>query len=419
VREVYLRQPLSSARSAVFVAAAFIGDVALTSGQTTDPIFRSWQWTEEVTTPRALGLGEAVVGLADDGAAAAVNPAGLATVPRAGEIQFGWRFRSEATLANGDRLTNCNKTASPTTVVVRLGSHVGVSYHFVTVRSASQIAFDDGREAGSLKTSVNGPGVGLGVRLKPFLTVGLSVNTLRFYIDEGEYTRAAGGVPDVRVRFNSNGDTRVTGAIGALVKTREVSYGLALRPGRQWGALRTATEPSLGKVIDEGTRFGVRSPWVASAGVAWQPEKVRRGGTFLLTGQVDYVWLDAMKATAVPDIPFPSSDYAASRAVELHIGGEATIPVLTTWAARGGPGRPNRLQLRAGWHLQGAGSLVYQGDDTGQRDLFPDRGYRSLWSAGVSVGATTIWRVSSAFRFGGDFRQFVAGVTIRYPGLFP
>jgi hypothetical protein len=407
-------------RPILLVAWALGCGLTPAAAQTTDPIFRSWRWTEEVTVPRALGLGGAVVGLADDGSAAAFNPAGIATVPRAGEIQFGWRFASQTTLASGDHLTYLHKAASPASLVLRLGSHVGISYHFVTLRSSSRIAFDDGREAGLLRTSLNGPGVGVGVRLTPFVIVGLSVNAVRFYINEGEYTRSTGtSAPDLRVRLNSNGDTRVTGTLGGLVKTRELSYGLAFRLGRQWGGLRTAINPSTGTVIDDGTPFGVRSPSVLSGGVSWQPEKVRRAGTFLLTGQLDYVWLGAIKATAVPGIPFPSSDYEASDALEVRVGGEATVPFLTTWAARGSPWRPNRVQFRAGWHRQGAGSLVYEGTDPGQRGLFPPNGYRSLWSVGASIGATTIWRVGGAFRFGGDHWQAVAGFTIRYPGLFP
>jgi hypothetical protein len=30
-----------------------------------------------------------------------------------------------------------------------------------------------------------------------------------------------------------------------------------------------------------------------------------------------------------------------------------------------------------------------------------------------------MWRLSGAYRFGGDYRQAVVGVAIRYPGLFP
>ncbi|PYQ14857.1 MAG: hypothetical protein DMF80_11360 [Acidobacteria bacterium] len=390
------------------------------SAQTTDPIFRSWRWTEEVTAPRALALGGAIVGLADDGSAAAFNPAGIATVPRAGEIQFAWRFGSQTTLASGDRLTSLGKAASPSSLVLRLGTHVGISYHFLTLRSASRIDFDDGREAGSLRTSVSGPGAGLGVRVSPFVTVGLSLNAVRFYIDEGEYTRGTPtGPPDLRVRFNSNGDTRVTGTLGALARLRELSFGTAFRLGRRWSGLRTATSPSSGLVIDEGTRFGVRSPDVFSAGVAWQPEKVRRAGTFLLSGQVDYLRLGQIEPAAVPGLPFPASDYRAGDSLELRVGGEMTFPFLTTWAARGSPWRPNRLQLRAGWHRQASGSLVYEGTDPGQRSLFPQSDSRQLVSAGVSVGATTIWRVSSGFRFGGDDWLAVAGLTIRYPGLFP
>jgi len=370
--------------------------------------------------PRALGLGGAVVALADDGAAAIFNPAGLATVPRAGELQFGYRFPSRATLASGDRLYNRPKPASPGTFVLRLGARVGISYHFVTLRSANRIDFDDGRSAGSLQTSVNGPGVGIGVRASPFVNLGLSLNAVRLYVNSGGYDRTTGtGAPDLRVRFNSAGDTRVTGTLGALIKTREVSYGAAFRLGRRWRGLRSASNPATGMLIDEGTQFGVESPSVLSAGAAWQPEKVRRAGTFVVTGQIDRVLLGKTQPTAAPGLPFPASDYKFADAWELRAGAETTIPFITTWASRGRPWRPNRVQFRLGWHRQGAGSLVYRGPDSVEQGFFPDGGYRHLWSVGASIGGTTIWRVSGAYRFGGEYGQAVAGVTIRYPGLFP
>ena len=37
----------------------------------------------------------------------------------------------------------------------------------------------------------------------------------------------------------------------------------------------------------------------------------------------------------------------------------------------------------------------------------------------TSIGGVTMWRLSGAYRFGGDDRQAVVGIAIRYPGLFP
>jgi hypothetical protein len=385
--------------------------------QTIDPIFRSWRWTEEVTTARTLGLGGAITGLADDGAAAAFNPAGLATIPRAGELQLGLRTASQATLANGDGVRHLTKGTSPGTLALRLGTRVGLSYHFIELRSASRIDFDDGRERGTLKTSVNGPGVGLGVRVSPFVNIGLSVTAYRFYVDEGDYTRATDGRPDAVVRFNSNGDTRVSGTLGALVKARELSYGLAFRLGRRWRGRRTAIDPSTSRVLDEGTTFGVRAPSVLSSGIAWQPE-LRRAQSFLLTAQVDRVFLGAIEPSRASGVPFPASDYRMKSAMEWRAGGEVTIPVLGRWASHGA-GRPNRLQFRAGFHRQPAGSIVYEGADPVQQGLFPAAGARNLMSIGTSIGGVTMWRLSGAYRFGADDRQAVVGIAIRYPGLFP
>jgi hypothetical protein len=294
---------------------------------------------------------------------------------------------------------------------------VGLSYQFLELRSASRLEFDDGRESGTLKTSVNGPGIGIGVRVSPFVNIGLTLNAYRFYINDGEYTRVTDGRPDAVVRFNSNGDTRVAGTVGALVKARELSYGLAFRLGRRWRGGRTAIDPSTSRVLDEGTTFELHSPSVLSGGIAWQPE-LRRAQSFLLSAQLDRVFLEGIEASPAAGIPFPATDYKMKSAFEWRVGGEVTIPILGRWASHGA-GRPNRLQFRAGFHRQPAGSFVYEGPDPVQQGLFPAASARNLVSVGTSIGGVTMWRLSGAYRFGGDYRQAVFGVAIRYPGLFP
>lgn len=417
---------LRAARDVVFALVAIAGAQPCFP-QTADPIFRSWRWTEEVTAPRALGLGGAVVGLADDGVAAIYNPAGLATIPRAGEFQIGYRLRSRTTLANEDRIRYRTKINNPWTFALRLGTRVGISYHLMTLRSATGIDFDDGQRAGTLRTSVNGPGAGVGVRVSPFLSFGLSLSALRFYINEGQYSETTTGGPSpLRVRFTSTGDTRVTGTLGALVKAREMSYGLTFRLGRKWRGDRRATNLATGIVIDDGSHFGVHSPSVISVGAAWQPEKVRRAGTFVLTGQVDRVLLSDVTVTGVPGLRFPGNAYKVRDTWELHAGSEVTFPFFPTLASHCRGVCPNRFQIRAGWHRQGAGSLEFLGADPAERALFPRGGYRHLKAIGASLGGTTIWRLSSAYRFGGpgpflggESKLWVFSLTFRYPGLFP
>ena len=322
-----------------------------------------------------------------------------------------------ASLDNGDRIHNLTKGSTPATLALRIGTRVGLSYQFLELRSASRLEFDDGRESGTLKTSVNGPGIGIGVRVSPFVNIGLTLNAYRFYINDGEYTRVTDGRPDAVVRFNSNGDTRVAGTVGALVKARELSYGLAFRLGRRWRGRRTAIDISTSRVLDEGTTFEVHSPSVLSGGIAWQPE-LRRAQSFLLSAQLDRVLLEGIEASPAVGIPFPATDYRMKSAFEWRAGGEVTIPILGRWASHGA-GRPNRLQFRAGFHRQPPGSFVYEGPDPVQQGLFPPVSARNLVSVGTSIGGVTMWRLSGAYRFGGDYRQAVFGVAIRYPGLFP
>jgi hypothetical protein len=385
------------------------------TSQTTDPIFRSWRWTEDVTSARAFGLGGAMAGLGDDGAAAAFNPAGLATLPRAGELQIGLRLRSTADLASGDRLQTRTKATSPATLALRLGPRVALSYQFLALRSATQIDLNGATDTGSLTSTINGPGLGFAVRVASYVSLGVSVHALRLYLDDASYTHEAPGSPEVLARFNSRGETRLTTTAGALVKARELSYGVAVRFGSTWHGLRTASDPSRRAVIDEGTEFDVRSPTVVSTGVAWQPE-LRRAQTLLLTSQVDRVLLGQIHPTAAVGIPFPATDYAASSEWQFRAGGELTLPVLERWASHGA-GRPNRFQVRAGWDSQPSGAIAYDGTDDGQRALFPSGERHRLVSVGMSLGSATIWRVSAAYRFGDG--QAVVGLAIRYPGLFP
>jgi hypothetical protein len=386
--------------------ACAISDAA---AQTADPLFRSWRWTEEITAPRALALGGAVTGLADDGAAALYNPAGLSTIPRIGEAHLGFRFGSHETFPPQGEISHNAKFSSPSYLVLRPAPWLGLSYHFATLRAKSRTLITDGSSSGALTTTINGPGVGVGIRVSPSVSVGVSVQATQLYIDEGRYESGAGngGLPELRVRFIDTGDTRLLGTLGVLVRTRELSYGLAVRAGGSWGALRSAINPRTRTVIDEETHIGVGAPWVLSAGVAWRPE-LQRAKTLLLSTQVDRVFLGGIEAREAVASAFSSGDYGMPNAFEYRAGAELTIPY-----------DRYRFQVRAGWHRQAAGMLVYDGTDPLERTRFPAATPRHFWSLGASAGLSTMIRGSAALRWGSDERLFVIGLAVRYPGLFP
>lgn len=379
----------------------------LVSAQTTDPLFRSWRWTEGPTVPRSLGLGGALVGLADDGSAGVSNPAGLATLPRVGEVQFGYQLRSKGDLPNGDFAISRSKTATPVELALRPSPWLGISYQWVTLRAASTITLRDPPYGGTLKTSINGPGLGVGVRVLPFLTIGLALNAMRLHLDDGTYTRDAGSGPDLSVRLAGKDGTALLGTLGALATVGEMSYGLAWRWGGGFGGLRSAVDPRTRQVVDDGTSFEIRAPSVLSAGIAWRPQ-LRRAQTFLLTTQVDYLKLGAWRPTAVPGVGFGSSDYRMREGLEYRAGTEVTIPA---WGAR--------FQLRGGWHRQAGDTLAYVGSDAAELRRFPGAGARNLWSVGGSIGWSTLFRFSVGYGGGGASGLVVVGVAIRYPGLFP
>lgn len=379
----------------------------LLSAQTTDPPFRSWRWTEGPTAPRGLGLGGAMVGLADDGSAGVSNPAGLATLPRVGEIQLGYQLESKGDLPNGDFAISRRKAATPVDLALRPSPWLGVSYQWVTLSAASSIALRDPPYGGTLKTSINGPGLGVGVRVSPFLTIGLALNALSLHIDEGSYTRDVESGKDLSVRFAGKDETALLGTLGALGTVGEMSYGLAWRWGGGVGGLRSAVDPRTRQVVDDGTSFEIRAPSVLSAGLAWRPE-LRRAQTFLVTAQVDYLTLGAWRPTAVPGVGFGSSDYRMRGGLEYRAGTEITIPA---WGAR--------FQVRGGWYRQQGTTPEYLGSDPAERRRFPGAGARNLWSVGGSIGWSTLFRFSVAYSGRDPSGLLVVGLAIRYPGLFP
>src|SRR5260370_22076818 len=81
----------------VVAVVIWVAGGSLGSGQTNDEFYRSWLWTEEVTAPRAAGLGGAYVALADDSGAAQLNPAGLTLLPKT-EITGGILWRGPGVL---------------------------------------------------------------------------------------------------------------------------------------------------------------------------------------------------------------------------------------------------------------------------------------------------------------------------------
>ena len=62
-----------------FIALALATPV---DAQTTDPLFRSWEWEEQPQSARAAGLSGAVVASASDAGSAVLHPASLSLLRR-------------------------------------------------------------------------------------------------------------------------------------------------------------------------------------------------------------------------------------------------------------------------------------------------------------------------------------------------
>src|SRR5262249_12524963 len=88
-------------RATVTVILLALGTTAM--GQTNDHLFRSWRWDEDVTAPRAAGMGGAFVAVADDSSAAFLTPAGLTPLPK-NDLAGGLMARRSGTSSLGDTL---------------------------------------------------------------------------------------------------------------------------------------------------------------------------------------------------------------------------------------------------------------------------------------------------------------------------
>jgi hypothetical protein len=401
-------------RRLMIVPAAFVSAMiaGAAEAQTTDLIFQSWRYAEEPAPPRNFALAGAVAGLADDAGCVEVNPGGLATIPRPAEIVLGWQLKSRGTLPTGDRVETSVKATSPMIAVARPLPRFALSVQFVALRSETKVESPDAGlqpRQRQLAASINGPGLGVGYRVNPYVTAGVTINALQLHFDDVRYTTAS----PLAVRLMSRGKTRVAGVVGVLYRPpvwfgrHQMSFGGALRWPQKWDGNRTANDPVSGRIVDDASLFTVREPAMLSAGVAWQPQ-LRRGAGLLTTVQLDRLWYSQIRPSAVPGIPLPASDFGVPGRYCFRLGEEATISISRA-----------RFQLRGGWRHGPAGTIVYSGPDPEARTFFPQTETRDAFTVGVSVGWTTIWQVSVGARFHDGPTRVVAGVSFRYPGLFP
>ncbi len=349
----------------VGVVAVGVAGGSLGSGQTNDEFYRSWRWAEEVTAPRAAGLGGAYVALADDSAAVQLNPAGLTLLPKT-EITGGILWRGSGLLGQDATMPRTGMGFVGGAVLLTKEWALG---GYLTEPFDERVVLTPSGTSGRLETTVTDGGVALGWAPVARVRVGLRVNMSHVRV-EGQWARSNGWSTSLLVGAGAGGTT-VTGAAGIMVDcTDRFRLGASFRRGASWDISRIALNPALGVAADTGSVYHYRSPSVVSAGAS-----LRAGLRIVLTGQVDFVRLSEVRDVFGVRIgAFAVDEYVLRNALEGRGGIEVSQPV----------GRLS-VQVRAGVHAASGASLRYIGVDRTEASRFRGSERMTEWSAGASL----------------------------------
>lgn len=368
---------------------------SLASAQTNDANWRSWQWIEDTASPRAAGLGGAFVALADDAAAVALNPAGLAALPKT-DLQVSMLSRGSGSLADGDRIQS--RTAigfvggsARITPKVALGGYL-TEPHDMRVA----LGLSAGQNQGFLRTTVTDAGVAVGWRPSSRVHLGLRLNITQLRA-QGEVAHADATL-SYSARSNSE-QKKVAGDLGVLLQlTDETTLGVAYTQGARWDALRA--EERSGFEERPTLAYQISSPSRLSAGLAHRPSP-----RFALVGQLDYVLLGRLEDTLqVVRGPVASSDYTLRNALDARAGVELS------WAFR-----PGSVQVRGGVASEaGSGYRFDALHPSSERELFPGAERQTRLTTGAGFVTRAGVRFDAAASFGGLRDTFAAGVGLRF-----
>lgn len=401
-------------RHAGMVAILFVGlavpALGEAGGLSNTETFGGFQFNFNNPGARALGMGGAFIGVADDATAVATNPAGLVILQRpelSGEVKFS-RFRNRVkaftnTPAEGqagivhDRDFD-NSVTTPsffslvfpterlvTAVFVREPVNFESRFHTesVTLSSGTQLF---PVESSLQVTALNvGAGIGLNLskdyRLLPDIggsiefSNGVVHSNLRRFSGTSVVSAASVDGSDIGIGFN----------VGALWRpAKKFSLGAVFRRGPRYNMTQT-TQPG-GVAIpfgsgflplfspDQVSDFSLKVPDVYGVGAAFRPsDRLTISGDVI---QIRYSQLLDGFRFAFPDAgdaPLRRKDFTLDDAVEFHVGVEyimfvGTIPVAA----------------RAGFYTDPDHRIRYTGLDRGERLLFP--GGRDQYHATGGLG---------------------------------
>jgi hypothetical protein len=395
---------------------------ALAGAQTTDLVFGGWSWRTHDPSSRPAGFGGSYVAVADSVRTVSVNPAGLALIPKT-ELAAGTSARwagighslrsasAPAPAATPPPPTRPTQPAKPVPCAPPRQNRPWAVALFIEQAIAQDNQLEAVRgpglsESASLTSTVEEVGGGIAKGLTPWLDLGMTVAWSHLRLAGATSQRDLAGNELAHVTLGGDAN-KARGIVGALMTFGPARDPTAVRLGvayhhdlLTWSMERTAIDRVRG-VVSGPTRVDVAEPPVLAGGFAW-----RLSDTWLVSGEVDYIWYDKVRRTLERNTDAATAaSFRLANGVEPRLGIEMTSPSPT-----GG-----YFKLRAGIRRETSGRLAYAGSDLALRQAFeaPPAAFRG------AVGASLLGEFyENAFRFDLDLSQVVVErlTTVRAAG---
>lgn len=353
-------------RRTIFIIVAWLAP-AFAQAQTSDLFFGGWSWRVREPGSRPAGLGGAYVAVADGVRTTAVNPAGLALIPRvegaAGIVPLwaGLARRLQGAVpvqpvAPGEApIAPCPEPprARPWAVAI-------YAEQAETQRNELEAVHGPGTgESATMEATTEELGAGVAKGLTPWLDVGATLAWRHLRLDAQAVVADALDREQQRVILAGDGN-KARAIVGALASFGSRGAPTALRVGiaYQWDLIEWTVERRLVErargVAGPATEIDIQEPPVLSAGIAW-----RLSDNWLVAGQLDYTWYDRV-AKATARFAGPGNRFV----VRDHFEPRGAIE-MTRSSPIGG-----YYKVRAGLRREIPGRVAYEGEDPVLRQAF-------------------------------------------------